>query len=292
MIRFLLDGSVIEVDEADPTVTVLDYLRYTLRRTGTKEGCAEGDCGACTVLLGDLEGDALKWRAVNACILFLPMLDGRALRTVESLGGNHPVQRELVERHGSQCGFCTPGFVMSLYGRSIGAAGTEGVPVGDVIAGNLCRCTGYGPILAAGEAVPVAAEDDEAIVEALRALEPWLRPSPHCRRAGRPAPRPAGDPDRRRRDRRRPVGHQAAARARPDHLHRRHCRSEADRRGPGLAHARRWRPLFRGPRRRWPGFTPISASWSGGSAGSRSAMPARSGATSPMAHRSATCHPL
>jgi xanthine dehydrogenase small subunit len=172
MIRFLLDGDVIEVEDFDPAATVLDHLRYSLRRTGTKEGCAEGDCGACTVLLGELAGDKVEWRAVNACILFLPMLDGKALRTVESLGGAHPVQRELVERHGSQCGFCTPGFVMSLYGRSLGAAGTVGVPVGDVIAGNLCRCTGYGPILAAGEAVPVAAEDDEALVEALRALRP------------------------------------------------------------------------------------------------------------------------
>jgi xanthine dehydrogenase small subunit len=172
MIRFLLDGAAIEVDEADPTATLLDYLRYGLRRTGTKEGCAEGDCGACTVLLGELEGEAVKWRAVNACILFLPMLDGKALRTVESLGGAHPVQRELVERHGSQCGFCTPGFVMSLYGRSIGAAGTEGVPVGDVIAGNLCRCTGYGPILAAGEANPPQAVDDSEIAAALRALQP------------------------------------------------------------------------------------------------------------------------
>jgi xanthine dehydrogenase small subunit len=172
MIRFLLDGEVIEVEDFDPTGTVLDHLRYTLRRTGTKEGCAEGDCGACTVLLGELAGDAVAWRAVNACILFLPMLDGKALRTVESLGGAHPVQRELVARHGSQCGFCTPGFVMSLYGRSIGAAGTLGVPVGDVIAGNLCRCTGYGPILAAGEAVPMMAEDDHDIVEALRTLRP------------------------------------------------------------------------------------------------------------------------
>jgi xanthine dehydrogenase small subunit len=172
MIRFLLDGEVIEVEEAGPTATVLDYLRYALRRTGTKEGCAEGDCGACTVLLGELSGDSVEWRAVNACILFLPMLDGKALRTIESLGGAHPVQREMIERHGSQCGFCTPGFVMSLYGRSIGAAGTRGVPVGDVIAGNLCRCTGYGPILAAGEAVPVAAEDDGATLAALSALRP------------------------------------------------------------------------------------------------------------------------
>jgi len=172
MIRFLLDGAVIEVGDPDPTATLLDHLRYALGRTGTKEGCAEGDCGACTILLGELEGDSVRWRAVNACILFLPMVDGKALRTVESLGGNHPVQRELVERHGSQCGFCTPGFVMSLYGRSIGATGTEGVPVGDVIAGNLCRCTGYGPILAAGEAVPRGAAEDDGTLEALRVLQP------------------------------------------------------------------------------------------------------------------------
>ena len=156
----------------DPTATLLDYLRYTLRRTGTKEGCAEGDCGACTVLVGDLDGDRVSWRAVNACILFLPMLDGKALKTVESLGGDHPVQRAMADGHGSQCGFCTPGFVMSLYGRSIGALGTEGTPVKDVIAGNLCRCTGYGPILEAGEANPPATEGDEATVAALRVLQP------------------------------------------------------------------------------------------------------------------------
>ncbi|HYJ53041.1 MAG TPA: xanthine dehydrogenase small subunit [Allosphingosinicella sp.] len=172
MIRFLLDGEVIAVDEADPTATVLDYLRYTLRRTGTKEGCAEGDCGACTVLLGELDGERVQWRAVNACILFLPMLDGKALKTVESLGGTHPVQRAMSEGHGSQCGFCTPGFVMSLYGRSVGALGTEGTPVKDVIAGNLCRCTGYGPIIEAGEANPHQAADDGEIAAALRALQP------------------------------------------------------------------------------------------------------------------------
>jgi xanthine dehydrogenase small subunit len=169
MIRFLLDGEVIEM-AVGATESVLNLIRYRLRRTGTKEGCAEGDCGACTVLLGERDGEAMRWRAVNACILFAPMLDGRALLTVESLGGDHAVQRELVERHGSQCGFCTPGIVMALYARSIGACGTRGERVGDVLAGNLCRCTGYGPILAAGEAVPMAARDDGATIAALEAL--------------------------------------------------------------------------------------------------------------------------
>src|SRR3954462_15057586 len=185
MIRFLLDGEVIEVEESGPTGTVLDYLRYTLRRTGTKEGCAEGDCGASTILLGELDGEAVKWRAVNDCILFLPKRDGKALRTVESLspgGALHPVQRAMADGHGSQCGFCTPGFVMSLYGRSIGALGAEGTPVKDVIAGNLCRCTGYGPILAAGEANPPRPADDGDTAALLRSIAPgragprWFAP--------------------------------------------------------------------------------------------------------------------
>jgi len=185
MIRFVLDGAVIEVEDPDPTGTVLDYLRYTLRRTGTKEGCAEGDCGACTLVLGELDGEAVSWRAVNACILFLPMIDGKALVTVESLssgGALHPVQRSMADGHGSQCGFCTPGFVMSLYARSIGALGTEGIPVKDVIAGNLCRCTGYGPILDAGEANPPGATDDREIAALLRTIAPtragpgWFAP--------------------------------------------------------------------------------------------------------------------
>lgn len=177
-VRFLLDGEVIEIADVDPTATVLDLLRYRLRRTGSKEGCAEGDCGACTVLLGELSSeDAVAWRAVNACILFVPMLDGRALMSVESLsrgGALAPVQQAMVACHGSQCGFCTPGIVMSLHGRAIGAMGTVDVPVVDVLSGNLCRCTGYGPILAAGEAVAPtsvsAPQDDADVVAALKGL--------------------------------------------------------------------------------------------------------------------------
>lgn len=165
VVRFVLDGEIRELRDVDPTTTVLTLLREDLRRTGTKEGCAEGDCGACTVALGELEGDAVRWKAVNACILFAPMLDGRALKTVESLGGDHPVQTALVEHHGSQCGFCTPGIVMSLWARG---REESPPPVADSLAGNLCRCTGYGPILAAGEAAGTRVQADP--VAALKTL--------------------------------------------------------------------------------------------------------------------------
>jgi xanthine dehydrogenase small subunit len=154
-VRFILNGVRQDLEGRDPTATLLNVLRYDLGLTGTKEGCAEGDCGACTVLVGELgPDDQVVWRAVNACILFLPMVDGRAVVTVEGLGrpgALGPVQQALADAHGSQCGFCTPGFVMSLQGRAIGALGTD-APAKDVLAGNLCRCTGYGPILAVAEA--------------------------------------------------------------------------------------------------------------------------------------------
>ncbi|PHY21706.1 xanthine dehydrogenase small subunit [Caulobacter sp. BP25] len=159
VIRFLLDGAVQEVRGANPTTTLLEHLRGTLRRTGTKEGCAEGDCGSCTVLVGEAEGETVTWRAVNSCIQFLPMLHGKALMTVESLAKDdalHPVQQAMVDKHGSQCGFCTPGIVMSLYGRAVGAKGAD-APVGEVLAGNLCRCTGYGPIIEVAKSVTAEA---------------------------------------------------------------------------------------------------------------------------------------
>ncbi|MBO9546653.1 xanthine dehydrogenase small subunit [Caulobacter sp.] len=158
-IRFLLDGQVQEVKGANPTTTLLEHLRGPMRRTGTKEGCAEGDCGSCTVLVGEADGEGVAWRAVNSCIQFLPMLHGKALLTVETLakGGElHAVQQAMVEKHGSQCGFCTPGIVMSLYGRAIAAKGAA-APVGEVLAGNLCRCTGYGPIIEVAKGVEAEA---------------------------------------------------------------------------------------------------------------------------------------
>jgi xanthine dehydrogenase small subunit len=172
VIRFVLDGEVVELRDIDPTLTVLQYLREYRRRTGTKEGCAEGDCGACTVVLGELHGSHLRFRAVNACIQFVPTLDGKALITVESLktrdGRLHPVQQAMVECHASQCGFCTPGFVMSLYALYKTEFGPTREQIQDALAGNLCRCTGYRPIIDAAQRMydaghakaPIATDDD------------------------------------------------------------------------------------------------------------------------------------
>ena len=151
-VRFQLDGEIHEIRNPDPTQTVLRWLRTSASRPGTKEGCAEGDCGACTVVVGDGKG---PWRAVNACILFLPMLDGQTLFTVESLspaeGPLHPVQQAMVDTNASQCGFCTPGFVMSLYAHYLNRGASDRSTVNDALAGNLCRCTGYGPIVEAAK---------------------------------------------------------------------------------------------------------------------------------------------
>jgi xanthine dehydrogenase small subunit len=166
-IRFVLDGEIVTVDNVDPTRTVLQFLREDLRRTGTKEGCAEGDCGACTVVLAELDrnGDDLSLRAVNACIQFLPTLDGKELITVESLAKSandlHPVQRAMVREHGSQCGFCTPGFVMSLFALYKSNPEPSRQQIDDALAGNLCRCTGYRPIIAAAKGMYEEARQDK-----------------------------------------------------------------------------------------------------------------------------------
>ena len=189
-IRFFHRGAIVEVDSAAPTRTVLDWLREGARCSGTKEGCNEGDCGACTVVIGTIAepGAAnavrgLTLTTVNACIQFLPTLDGKALFTVEDLkpingGALHPVQQAMVDCHGSQCGFCTPGFVMSLWSqyepRAGGATRPTRQQLADALSGNLCRCTGYRPILDAGQRMfdlPVAALDTAPVLAALRAMQ-------------------------------------------------------------------------------------------------------------------------
>lgn len=179
-IRFFHQGQIVELADAPPTRTVLEWLREDRRCTGTKEGCAEGDCGACTVVVGTLDGERVALEPTNACIRFLPTLDGKALFTVEDLKRGdalHPVQQAMVDCHGSQCGFCTPGFVMSLWAcyEHHQKAGTRPTrqQLADDLSGNLCRCTGYRPILDAGErmfAPPPALLDEAPVKAALQAL--------------------------------------------------------------------------------------------------------------------------
>ena len=155
-VRFILGGKTVVVDDVAPTRTVLEHLRESLGRPGSKEGCAEGDCGACTVLVGELCDGQVKLKTVNSCIQFLPTLDGKALYTVEDLrqpeGSLHPVQQAMVDCHGSQCGFCTPGFVMSLWSVYLEHASSPAneAEIRSALTGNLCRCTGYRPIIEAG----------------------------------------------------------------------------------------------------------------------------------------------
>ena len=168
MVTFLLNGEVVQA-RTGPTETLLDFLRDRMGLTGTKEGCNEGDCGACSVIVTGADGVA---RAMNACILFMPQLQGRAVRSVEGVasptGAMHPVQEEIVRHHGSQCGFCTPGFITTL-----AAAHKNGsTDHNDQLAGNLCRCTGYAPIIKAAEAaadkpVPFWMAEDTSSIDGL-----------------------------------------------------------------------------------------------------------------------------
>ncbi|MDB5841915.1 MAG: xdhA [Herminiimonas sp.] len=184
-IRFYYRGGIKTIEHGAPTQTVLQHLRDTLHCTGTKEGCAEGDCGACTVVIGELRNDQLELKTVNSCIQFVPTLDGKALFTVEDLRQPddtlHPVQQAMVECHGSQCGFCTPGFVMSLWAlylkREVPGQDHAGPParkeIDAALSGNLCRCTGYRPIIDAAKRMgelPAASFDRAVVAEALQGL--------------------------------------------------------------------------------------------------------------------------
>ncbi|MBQ4826683.1 xanthine dehydrogenase small subunit [Leisingera sp. HS039] len=185
-LAFRLNGEDVLIEHADPSSTLLDWLRGAKGLTGTKEGCNEGDCGACTVMVTDGRGS----KALNACILFLPQLNGKSVRTVEGAAGPdgslHPVQQAMVDHHGSQCGFCTPGFIMSMVtAHTNGAADFD-----DQLAGNLCRCTGYAPIIRAAEAASGAPVPEWIADETSFTFSEILRGEA----AGRGAAPPSGTP--------------------------------------------------------------------------------------------------
>ncbi|MBT9386920.1 xanthine dehydrogenase small subunit [Pseudooceanicola sp. CBS1P-1] len=190
-LSFHLNGERVDIADIPPATTLLDWLRTSRGLTGTKEGCNEGDCGACTVMVTGEDGP----KALNACILFLPQLQGKAVTTVEGLkgpgGALHPVQQAMVDHHGSQCGFCTPGFVMSMATAQITGAADHDL----TLAGNLCRCTGYAPIIRAAEAameapvpahlpktftMPVGAADTAFQPESADALADWYAAHPNA----------------------------------------------------------------------------------------------------------------
>ena len=147
-IEFILNDELIKINNVDTNVSVLNYLRIDKRLTGTKEGCASGDCGACTAIIAELKNNKLEYKAVNTCIMFLYSLHGKQLITVEHLSNSklHPVQQSMVDNHGSQCGFCTPGFVMSMFGMYKDKVKPSNQNIDEYLAGNLCRCTGYNSI--------------------------------------------------------------------------------------------------------------------------------------------------
>ena len=186
-IRFIRRGEVVSLTNVPPTRTLLEVLRDDLHCTGTKEGCGEGDCGACTVVLAEPKGQQLEYRAINSCIRMAHSVDGMALWTAEDLraadGSLHPVQQAMVDCHGSQCGFCTPGFVMSLFGMYQnqvlrGQTITRESAQHD-LSGNLCRCTGYRPILDAAQQMgelPRVALDEDRLRRQLRTISPAKAP--------------------------------------------------------------------------------------------------------------------
>lgn len=171
MIKFLLNQKVREETQLSPNMTVLNYLRTQVNKTGTKEGCGSGDCGACTVVLGELVNGQLQYRSVNSCLTFVSALHGKQLITVEDLQNTdkslHPVQQALVEFHGSQCGYCTPGFIMSMFALSKNRPQANKDDILESLAGNLCRCTGYRPIIDAA----MSLSTDKPILDQFAELE-------------------------------------------------------------------------------------------------------------------------
>ncbi len=167
-LRFLLNGEVVHLTQVSPTLTLLDYLRLHRQMTGSKEGCAEGDCGACTVLVGRLSQSGLVYESVNACIRFVGSLDACHVVTVEHLaelnGRLHPIQQAMVDHHGSQCGFCTPGVVMSLYGLWLETPSSNAETIEKNLQGNLCRCTGYEAIMRAAEEMGQSSNSNDTLV--------------------------------------------------------------------------------------------------------------------------------
>src|SRR5258707_4029699 len=186
-VQFLLNGNPCHEDDAPPTMTVLDWLRTRARLTGTKEGCAEGDCGACTIVVGrQLDGanseNAMQYQAVNSCLMLLPQIADCAVLTVEGLaaadGTLHPVQQAMVDADATQCGFCTPGFVMAMFAFHHGGQPADTAIVHEALAGNLCRCTGYRPIVAACRRIAHGPAD--RFVAELPALADALSALPAC----------------------------------------------------------------------------------------------------------------
>jgi len=166
-INFVWNNKILKINNPDPNETLLNFIRLKIKKTGTKEGCAEGGCGACTVVLAELKKNNLTYKTVNACISFVTILQGKQLIVVEDLVNNngslHPVQKAMIDYHGSQCGFCTPGFVMSLFAMQKNYSSYNNENIKDSISGNLCRCTGYRPIIDAANSLNNKSNSDKFV---------------------------------------------------------------------------------------------------------------------------------